>query len=158
MAQQQSPPIPLFYRISFIAIDPLIAAWGAYMDIFTPAFAIAAFAPPNIVPYNPFYNFLQHQLAGALLLCVIIDLFLLRKTRELWVWDPVQSGQLVWDVIMAVSQVYSWEQQGRLSVKKLRWEDWGALAITGVIGLVRVAFLMRVGFGKGVGGKKERRM
>lgn len=147
--------IPTFYRVAFLAVDPLIAGWGAYMDIFTPAAAMEAFVPASIAPYNPLYGFLQHQLAGALLMCVIIDVFLLRKTKELWVWDPIQTGQLLWDVIMLVSQVYSFKQQGRLSLKGLRLDDWGALAITGTVGLVRIAFLARLGFGGS--GRKERK-
>lgn len=140
--------IPTFYRIAFLAIDPLIAGHGAYLHIFSPAVVVDAFVPASIAPYNPRYGFLQHQLAGALLMCVIVDLFLLRKTRELWVWDPIQSGQLLWDVVMLASQVYSIWDQGRLNLEGMRLEDWGSFAITGGIGLVRTAFLMRVGMSR----------
>lgn len=146
--------IPIFYRIAFLVIDPLIAAQGAYLDIFNPAFVINSVVPPSIAPYNPFYSFLQHQLAAALLLCVILDLFLLRKTRELWIWDTVQAGQLLWDIIMVGSHILSLKQQRRLSLEGLRVEDWGTLTVTGGIGLVRIAFLTRLGFGKVVSEKK----
>lgn len=145
---QAAAPIPLFYRIAFLVVDPLIAGSGAYLDLFNPAFVFNSVVPSTIAPYNPLYSFLQHQLAAALLLCVTIDLFLLRKTRELWIWDPVQAGQLLWDIIMVGSHILSLEQQHRLSLHGLRPEDWGSLAVTGGIGLVRIAFLTRLGFGK----------
>lgn len=151
---QTAAPIPLFYRIAFLIFDPLIAGQGAYLDLFNPAFVINSVVPPSIAPYNPFFGFLQHQLAGALLLCVIIDLFLLRKTKELWIWDPVQAGQLLWDIIMVASQILSIKQQGRLSLAGMRSEDWGGLIITGGFGIARIAFLARIGFGKA--GKKQR--
>lgn len=145
MPPKQFNPIPTFYRIAFLIIDPLIALSGAYMDIFTPATTVNAFVPSSLSPYQPLQSFLLHQIAGGLLTCAILDIFLLRKTNELWIWRTQQWAQLAYDVVILVSQVHSWDLQGRLSWGALRMEDWGSFGIVAVVGFVRVFFIAGVG-------------
>lgn len=154
MPPKQSNPIPTFYRISFLIIDPLIAVWGAYMNVFTPSITVDAFVPSSLSPYQPLQSFLLHQIAGGLITCAILDVFLLRKTNELWIWQTQQWAQLAYDMVILSSQVYSWGQQGRLSVGQLRAEDWVSFGITATVGIVRVLFLARIGM-KAKRGKRE---
>lgn len=141
--------IPTIYRIFFLYLDPLIAASGVYMAFFTPSKFIDGFLPPSIAPYSPLQqSFLLHQLGGALLLCIILDLFLLRKTNEVWIWKVQQAGQLVYDVAMLAGVYQALQLQGRLNLSGLRAEDWGTVAITGVCGVVRALFCAGVGLRK----------
>ncbi|KAF2166926.1 hypothetical protein M409DRAFT_22978 [Zasmidium cellare ATCC 36951] len=154
MPPKQPTPIPLFYRVAFLIIDPLIAVWGAYMNIFTPQVTVNAFVPSSLSPYQPLQSFLLHQIAGGLLTCAILDVFLLRQTNELWIWRTQQWAQLAYDVVILGSQAYSWGLQGRLSLAVLRVEDYGSFAITALVGLVRTLFLVGAGL-KRKGGKLQ---
>lgn len=145
MPPKPPTPIPPFYRISFLILDPLIAIWGALMNIFTPSIAVDAFVPASISPYQPLQSFLLHQISGGLLTCAILDVFLLRKTNEVWIWRTQQWAQLAYDVVILGSQVHSWGQQGRLSLGKLRVEDYGSFGIVVVVGVVRCLFIAGVG-------------
>jgi hypothetical protein len=77
-----------------------------------------------------------------------VSAVLLRYTYDLNIWNIVQIADFLVDLayFWAVYEVLS--VQGRLGVSSWRMEDWGSLAITGTAGLVRAAFLARVGFGK----------
>lgn len=137
--------IPTFYWLFFIVLDPVIALWGMYMMFFTPAVVTDAFIPASVSPYNPLQTFFQHQLGGALSMCIILDLFLLRRTNEIWIWKVQQAGQLVYDLALLYSIWYALSQQGRLSTSALRIEDWGNIAITGSCAVVRWLFCAGVG-------------
>lgn len=137
--------IPTIYRISFTIIDPMIAAWGAYMNLFTPGFVVNAFVPASLSPDVPLHHFLNHQIAGALLMCVTLHLCLLMQTKEIWIWKRVQAGQLLYDLVMLWSTWYSLGQQGRLSFESIRSEDWGGIAITGTAAVLRTAFCLGIG-------------
>lgn len=148
-------PIPTIYRVFFIYIDPLIAGSGVFLDFFDPETVIRAGVPPSISQFNPFQHFLTHQLGGALSMCIILDLFLLRRTNEVWIWKVQQAGQLVWDLVMLWSTWYALRQQERLDLQKLRGEDWGNIVIVAVCTLMRTAFLLNFGFGKARKGSKR---
>ncbi|KAK4496241.1 hypothetical protein PRZ48_012221 [Zasmidium cellare] len=150
----KSSPVPTFYRIAFLIIDPLIAISGVYLNIFAPALTVDSFVPSSLSPYQPLQSFLLHQIAGGLLTCAILDVFLLRKTNEVWIWRTQQWAQLAYDVVILTSQVYSWVQQGRLSLGALRLEDWASFAIVAVVGLVRILFIAGIGM-KRNGGKRR---
>jgi len=137
--------IPAIYRIVFTIIDPLIASWGAYLNLFTPAFAVNAVVPATLSPDVPLHHFLNHQIAGGLLVCVVSDIFLLMQTSEIWIWKRIQAGQLLYDFVILWSTWYSLGQQGRLSVASLRVEDWGGIAIVGTVAVLRTAFCLGIG-------------
>lgn len=78
-----------------------------------------------------------------------VSAVLLRYTYDPHIWNIVQIANFIVDVayFWAVYEVLN--VQGRLGVSSWRAEDWGAIAITGTAGVMRLAFLARVGFGKG---------
>lgn len=94
---------------------------------------------------------------GGLLLCLgFLSAVLLRYTKDIKVWHILEVGLLVSDAayFWAVGGVLA--EQGRLWPEEWRGEDWGSLGVTGVVTLVRLGFLARVGgFGVGDGGNEE---
>ncbi|GIZ47990.1 hypothetical protein CKM354_001106500 [Cercospora kikuchii] len=138
-------PLPKPYTLFFTLLDPLIALSGIYMMFFTPAVVTDAFVPSTLSPYYPLQTFFQHQLGGALLMCVILQLFLLRRTQEVWIWKTVQAGQLVYDFALLYSIFNALSQQGRLHPKVYRPEDWGNIVIVGICAVVRGLFCVGVG-------------
>lgn len=150
--------IPTFYRVFFLYVDPVIALWGAYMNIFTPQVSVDAFIPASISPYNALQSGpLCHQIAGGLLTCAILDFTLLRRTNEVWIWQAQQYAQLAYDLVILWSMWTSLDQQGRLSLAGLRVEDWGTLIIVAVCGLIRALLCANVGLKKQSGKSKKRK-
>lgn len=88
------------------------------------------------------------QRGGGMLNFGIISAVLLRYTPDMNVWRIVQLSCFVVDLAYywAVWEVLA--KQGRLNVGTWRAEDWGSIGITVFAGLVRLAFLARVGFGE----------
>ena len=145
MAQTNSTYIPAFYRYYFRWSDPIICLWATYMDFFTPAFAVAAFVPESVAPWNPYFDFCIQQLGGSLIMLAFIDAVLLRYTLDVNIWKIIQAAVLIYDCVMLYSNYYALDQQGRLSIDKMRWEHWGCFVITVQAALVRTAFLLGVG-------------
>ncbi|KAF7192923.1 hypothetical protein HII31_05734 [Pseudocercospora fuligena] len=151
-----STNIPTFYRIFFLYVDPLIAGWGVYMNIFTPQVSVDAFVPASISPYNALQSTpLCHQIAGGLLTCAVLDFTLLRRTNEVWIWQAQQYAQLAYDIVILWSIRTSLDQQGRLSLAGLRVEDWGTIVIVFVCGLLRALFCANIGLGATAKPKKR---
>jgi len=119
------------------------------MDFVTPAFVSNAFLPEKMTPWNPMFNFTLQQLGGALLMLALIDIVLLRYTEDVGVWKIIQAAVLVYDLSLLYSNYNSLGMQGRLSLQALRWEDWGGIIISAQAAVVRAAFILGVGLGKG---------
>ncbi|KAM3418051.1 hypothetical protein BST61_g6257 [Cercospora zeina] len=154
------PPIPKPYHLFFTTLDPLIALSGVYMMFFTPALVTHAFIPSSLSPYNPLQTFFQHQIGGALLMTLVLNIFLLRRTNELGIWKVVQAGGLVYDLAILYGTCYALGQQGRLSPAKYRVEDWGNLGMVGMCAVVRALFCAGFGMktmdGKGGAGQEQK--
>ncbi|KAF2034655.1 hypothetical protein EK21DRAFT_55986 [Setomelanomma holmii] len=146
-SQHSTSQIPLFYRLFFTYLDPLICIWGAYMDFFDPRLVLSSHIPSPTPDIG--HAMILKQRGGGMLNFGFISAVLLRYTTDLQVWRIVQISDLIVDVayFWAVYEVLS--VQGRLGVEKWKAEDWGAVGITGTAGVVRLAFLAGVGFGKG---------
>jgi hypothetical protein len=142
--------IPTFYRIFFTIIDPFLCLWGAYMDFFTPDVVLSSHIP-SPSPDEGHRMILAQR--GGLLLCLgFLSAVLLRYSRDIKVWHILQIGLLVSD------GAYFWAAGGVLAEQRRLWpqtwrgEDWGSLGVMGVVTLVRLGFLARVG---GFGGEEE---
>lgn len=154
--------IPAFYRAFFTIVDPLLCLWGAYMDFFTPDVVLSSHIP-SPSPDEGHRMILAQR--GGLLLCLgFLSAMLLRYSKDIKVWHILEVGLLVSDgaYFWAAGGVLA--EQGRLWPEAWRGEDWGSLGVTGVVTLVRLGFLARVGgFGVGDGeggeevGEKKRR-
>ena len=73
---------------------------------------------------------------------------LLRYTTDLAVWKLVQAGILIVDVVMLFSIWDAWKYQARLSPGQMRGEDWGSVATTAFVTVLRLLFLLEIGFKK----------
>jgi hypothetical protein len=146
MSQATSPSIPAFYRIFFTYVDPIICAWGASMDFFMPTTVLSSHIPSPTPDIG--HAMILKQRGGGMLNFGIISAVLLRYTPDMNVWRIVQLSCFVVDLAYywAVWEVLA--KQGRLNVGTWRAEDWGSIGITVFAGLVRLAFLARVGFGE----------
>lgn len=77
-----------------------------------------------------------------------ISAVLLRYTDDIKIWRIVQIADLIVDV------AYFWavwgvlDAQKRLDPTTWRAEDWGSVAITGTATVVRLLFLLGIGFKK----------
>ncbi|KAF2255459.1 hypothetical protein BU26DRAFT_515174 [Trematosphaeria pertusa] len=143
MPGPQSIQVPLFYRLFFTWIDPIICVWGAYMDFFDPALVLSSHIP-NPTP-DIGHAMILRQRGGGMLNFGFISAVLLRYTTDMTIWRIVQIADLVVDC------AYFWAVHGALSAQaRLGWqtwraEDWGSLAITGAAAVARLCFLLRVG-------------
>ncbi|KAF1915005.1 hypothetical protein BDU57DRAFT_520291 [Ampelomyces quisqualis] len=146
--------IPLFYRIFFQYLDPLICVWGAYMDFFDPRLVLSSHIPAPTPDIG--HAMILKQRGGGMLNFGFVSAVLLRYTYDVNIWNIVQVADFLVDLayFWAVYEVLI--AQGRLGISSWRVEDWGSLVITGTAGLVRAAFLAKVGFGKE--GKKRSKM
>lgn len=146
MANPTVDDLPVFYRFYFLWSDPLVLVWAVYMDFFTPDTVVNAFVPTSIAPRNPQHDFLLQQLGGALLMLMILDVVLLRYSKDIKVWKILEGATLVYDFVMLYSVYDALGRQGRLDLGALRAaEDLGGMAITGLAVVVRSAFLLDIG-------------
>jgi hypothetical protein len=139
--------IPLLYRISFTYLDPIICLWGAYMDFIDPTLVLSSHIPSPTPDIG--HAMILKQRGGGMLNFGFLSAVLLRYTYDIKIWRIVQFAFFLVDLAYywAVYEVLG--EQGRLSVGTWRAEDWGSVAITGMAGVVRLAFLAGVGFDKG---------
>lgn len=118
--------------------------WGASLDFFAPDTVLTSFVPNAV--RNPRHDMLFQQLGGSLLNIAFIDAVLLRYTADLVVWKIVQRAVLLVDVTGLYSLWAALSQQGRLNPAVWRGEDWGCVGITGLVTVVRILFIVEVGF------------
>jgi hypothetical protein len=164
--------IPKPYTIFLTTVDPLIAIWGVYLDLFSPGTVLSSLYPPfypplvllqpsaSVANQDPYpvpatfrFAFIQH--AFHMLACAFLSTVLLRAyPGDLKVWKLLQAALLIADIGVVWSL---WDavvvQQGRGLGGKggLRLEEWGFVGIMVVIVLFRGLFLAGVGLG-GSGG------
>ena len=150
----KTPPqeIPPFYLTFFTTVDPLLCLWGAYMDFLTPDIVLSSHIPSPSADEG--HRMILAQRGGLLLCLGFLSAVLLRYTRDIKVWHILEAGLLVSDAAYFWAAGGVLKGQGRLWPEMWRGEDWGALGVTGVVTLVRLGFLARVG-GFGVGGEGE---
>lgn len=151
--------IPAFYRVFFTSIDPLIALSGAYMDFFDPETILASSFPrsSDYAKPTPPITVLLRQAGGAFIMMAFLMVFMLRYTNDVKIWKMFEFGILLTDLTLFYSLHGALVEQGRLDVGAIRWEEWGTIAITGFVTVVRIAFLGGLGFTKkgDNGAKKE---
>jgi len=147
MAQHPSSRYPSFYRIFFTWLDPIICAFGAYIDFFDPTLVLSSHIPN--LPADVGHTMILRQRGGCMLYFGLLSAVLLRYTRDPVVWQIVQASCLLVDFTYFWGAFGALGEQGRLGVGMWRAEDWGAVGITGVATVTRVAYLLGVGMGSG---------
>ncbi|CAG8958656.1 hypothetical protein HYFRA_00011497 [Hymenoscyphus fraxineus] len=151
------PVIHVFYHFWFKWLDPIVLAPTIFAIIFTPQAYLDAFIPPPLSAFNPDHGFVLHQLAAMFTFVAIALGGILRVSHEIKVWRVVIAGILLVDIAMLASAYISLQQQGRLSLGAMRLGDWGNILFTGLVTVIRIAFLAGVGVGVGAGSEDELR-
>ena len=88
---------------------------------------------------------LFQQLGGFLLGTAFMEAVLLRYSGDVNIWKLVQATILIVDIAILYALWDALSQQGRLQPSKLRGEDWGCVAITGFVTIVRSLFITGLG-------------
>lgn len=136
-----------FYHIWFKWVDPISLIPTVYGLLFTPEFMLEGLIPASMSVPDPNQAFMFHQLAALYAFVAIILAFVLRASPDLKVWRIVMAAVLMIDVAMLASTYVSLEHQGRLEFEHWRWQDWGNVAYTGGVAIIRCAFLAGLGVG-----------
>jgi hypothetical protein len=158
MSAQSSDTIPSFYRVFFTSIDPLIGLSGAYVNFFDPDTLITSVFPSDL-PYTkitPSHTLILHQMGGCFIMMPFLMVFMLRATSDIKVWKFFEAGILITDFGLFFSLWKGLEVQNRLGLEILRWEEWGTIAITGFVTIVRILFILGVGLRKSTSAVKKR--
>ncbi|MCJ1271806.1 hypothetical protein MMC22_011711 [Lobaria immixta] len=142
---------PAFYRIWFTLIDPLFSILGIYSNIFTPSTILLSYSPTYRSPPTSETILCLDTVAAFLSGLIFLQVYLLRaKANDITVWRAVQGSTLIVDIGLLAAFARALGNQGRLgSIGGWRVEEWGNYAITVGVAIVRGAFLMEVGMGKG---------
>ena len=136
-----------FYAFWFTTVDPLTLVPTALGLLLRPSIMIQGLVPATIAPYDPDHGFLFHHLSALYAFLALTLGGVLRASGDIKVWKIVISGVWCIDVAVLASQFHSLEQQGRSALGSWRWQEWGNLAYTGGVMLIRSFFLL--GYGSG---------
>lgn len=121
--EPQAATIPLFYRIFFTWVDPIICVWGAYMDFFDPTLVLSSHIP-NPTP-DIGHAMILKQRGGGMLNFGFVSAVLLRYTYDLRTWSIVQISDFIVDLAYFWAVYGVLREQERLDVSTWRAEDWG---------------------------------
>ncbi|KAF2487119.1 hypothetical protein BDY17DRAFT_3681 [Neohortaea acidophila] len=149
--------IPTFYRICFTVLDPMLAAFGVYANIFNPSMMLGRFTASPRLPPSPETTVLLHGMAGFFAMLVVLQVVLLRlRPHDVTVWRCVQAGILVQDLFMMAGFVTEMRLTGRVDMSAWRGDDWANLAIYPLLVLLRSSFVFGFGGSSGQGEKRTK--
>ena len=145
-------PIPTYYRIAFLLIDPIFAAIGVYYNTFNPHWVLNSYTPNAKLPATETTMLLDSATGFVLGIMYLQLVFLRHRQSDLGAWRAVQASILTVDVVLVAAYIRAFIADNRLDFSQLRLDDWTNLAITGGVALNRAAFLLGIGIhdkGKG---------
>ncbi|KAH7401760.1 hypothetical protein DE146DRAFT_440768 [Phaeosphaeria sp. MPI-PUGE-AT-0046c] len=151
-ASSRAPPppspsqdIPTIYRVYHLYLEPVFALSGAVQLAFFPANFHAA--TPTTTPYVPAAQHTYNQLAVCYVFIAMFEGGFLRRHEDRKVWNGALLLMLMCDIGHFLADAWEeWPPRG------LGWVATGTL----VVGMVlRVGFLMGVGFKEEKGTEKE---
>ena len=138
------PPIPLFYRIIFLYIEPIAVTSGALQSFFTPTKFIKFLQPtPIAVPQE--LQIIFSYLAATYFLLAWIEAVVLRCTSSPEVWTTIQLGILLSDAFHLYASVVALGLDRFCDPRKWRVEDRINLGLIAGNGMVRLMFVLGVG-------------
>lgn len=142
---------PAFYRIWFHLIDPLVSLSGIYFNVFHPSTILHSYSPTYHSPPTSETILCLDTVAAFLSGYIFLQVYLLRaKANDRTVWRAVQGSMLIVDIGLLAAFTRALGNQGRLgSIGGWRVQELGNYTITVGVAVVRWAFLMGVGMGKG---------
>jgi hypothetical protein len=157
VASGRHSPIPPFYRLVFLYLEPLSTLAGAVVAHYQQARYLelthSPSAPGPAIPLST--SIVLTQLANLYFLLCINEALVLRATQDIAVWRTFLFGLLVADA----GHLYSVRLAGGwVYWQAWRWNSiyWGHVGFVYFLALTRVLFLAGVGFGRGVEARLKR--
>jgi hypothetical protein len=138
--------IPLFYRIFFLYIDPLICLSAIYLCFFDHTTYLEMGVPRSLARHSssPLTSHLINVL-GAWSLCIFaLQTLLLQQYRDVKLWKIFMFAVLLTDLGL-VYAVYEADPVMAVSVSKWEKGEWTNHGILGTVIAIRTAFLLGVG-------------
>ncbi|KAF1935638.1 hypothetical protein EJ02DRAFT_460204 [Clathrospora elynae] len=149
MAVAPAAPMPAFYRVVFLWIEPVSILTGAVYAHFLQSTYLelthAASAPGASVPVAT--SIVMTQLANLYLGLAILEASVLRATTDSNVWRPFIVALLIADF----GHLYSVLPVGKdIYWAYWRWNaiDWGGVAFVYFLAVTRICMLLGVGFNR----------
>jgi hypothetical protein len=149
--------IPLFYRIFFLYIDPLICLSGVYIFFFAHPFYIENGLPsaisgliPKTASITPLTEYLLIALGSYSLFVFTMQILLLHQFRNalegmnVRIWRIVIFGILLIDLGL-IYGVYKTDPKAFWNVSGWKSRDWTNNGILGMLIVIRSAFLLGIG-------------
>jgi hypothetical protein len=142
-------PVPSFYRLIFLWLEPLSIFTGAFYAHFMQSYYLhlthASSAPGPSVPVST--SIVMTQLANLYLGLGLLEALVLRATSEVKVWRMFLFVLLVADIghLYSVAAVGNW-----VYWDYTRWNsiDWGNVPFVYFLAITRSCLLLDVGFKK----------
>jgi hypothetical protein len=138
--------IPLFYRVFFLYIDPLICLSGIYLCFFDHATYLEMGVPQALTRHSPspLSSYLITVIGAWSLSIFAMQILLLQQYRDVKVWKIFMFAILLTDLGM-VYAVYEADPVMAVSVSKWGRGEWTNHGILGIVIAVRTAFLLGIG-------------
>lgn len=141
------PPVPAFYRLVFLYLEPLSICAGAVQAFFFQRAYLSlthAASAPSAVPVGT--SIVLTQLANLYLGLALTEALVLRVTSEYSVWKALITVLLIADV----GHLYSVLPLGfaRAFLQCWNWNaiDWGNVGWVYFLALTRLCMLLGIGF------------
>ncbi|CAI0641837.1 unnamed protein product [Colletotrichum noveboracense] len=137
--------VPLFYRVFFLAIEPISALVGAFFAHFRQDEYLTlthAISKPDVIPQGT--TIVLSQLANLYLLFALNEALVLRSTNDIRVWKTVLFVLLVADL----GHLYTVRSLGpEVYYNFTKWNaiDWGNVPFVYLGASMRTAFLTNIG-------------
>lgn len=146
--------VPFAYTFFFKWLDPLTALYGVYLNFVDPIQAVQSMAPKST--HDPNQVFLFHQAGGLALAVAVLCAVIPRYSNDLNIWRIFQFALLLSDFAGLSGVYFALERQGRLSPDSWTADDKGCGGTYVALTIIRLLFVLGVGFGKPAGAKKTR--
>lgn len=138
--------VPYAYTFFFRWLDPLTALYGVYLNFADPDQAVKSMAPAS--SYDANQVFLFHQAGGLALAVAVLAAVIPRYSKDLNIWRLFQFALLLSDFAGLSGIYFALQRQGRLSPADWTSDDKGCGFTYVGLTVIRLLFVLGVGFGK----------
>ncbi|KAH7245627.1 hypothetical protein BKA59DRAFT_172943 [Fusarium tricinctum] len=147
--------VPAFYRIIFTYVDPVIAFATGYGLVFHRDAMLGMLSPlftPRAVAYDPWL----WQVAAAYWMTAVIQGGLLRYTDDLGIWKICNGTICIMDVMLLFSMWEMRQPPHNWSMATMSHQDWSNVYGAAIFAVIRIFFILEVGFSSQKNKKKTR--
>jgi hypothetical protein len=147
--------VPAFYRIIFTYVDPVIAFATGYGLVFHRDAILGMLSPlftPRAVAYDPWL----WQVAAAYWIIAVIQGGLLRYTDDLGIWKICNGAICIMDIMLMFSMWEMRQPPHNWSMATMSQQDWSNVYGAAVFAVIRIFFILEVGFSSQKNKKKTR--